>query len=423
MESLGRAIQETALFFIALIKTTFRSVRENSGLAALSVALAFALWIFVTDAENPTSVRVVPEDITVQPVNVPDDVAVDGQLPPVRVRVKVAEDVFDSLDSGDFEATVDLEGLTVGDYTLPVVVNAETDRGGLRVESVLPQEIDVHLSRLSAKSVPVAIEVTGNPPSGYTMGTATTSDDNVIVTGPEGQVDQVSQVAGTIDVGGKTDDIGQAVRLVAQTNRGILVPGVTLDPAIVQVEINIDQERFSRVMAVSPEVTGAPEDGYNVVAVSVNPASVTVRGEQSFIEGAATIPTVPVDVSGADEDVVRTVNLDLPVGAEVTGGVPQVTVTIRIEPALGVLSFTVPVAATGLGDTVAIQGPLPSVVVALTGELPTLRALTPNDIGATLDLTDRAPGTYRLPVRIVPPAELSVQTVTPTEVDVTLVAR
>jgi YbbR domain-containing protein len=423
MESLGRAIQETALFFVALVKTTFRSVRENSGLAALSVVLAFALWIFVTDAENPTSVRVMPEDVTVQPVNVPDDVAVDGQIPTVRVRVKVAEDVFESLDPADFEATVDLEGLTVGDYTLPVQVRTLTGRGGLTVEGVLPEEIDVHLARLSAKSVPVAIEVTGNPPSGYAMGTAVPSDDNVIVTGPEGQVDQVTQVGGTIDVTGKTEDIGQAVRLVAQTNRGILVPGVTLDPSIVQVEINISQERFSRVMAVSPEVTGVPEDGYNVVAVSVTPASVTVRGDQGFIEGTTTIPTDPVDVSGADEDVVRTVNLDLPVGAEVTGGVPQVTVTVRIEPALGVLSFTVATSATGLGDTVAIQGPLPSVVVALTGELPTLRALTPNDIGATLDLTDRAPGTFRLPVRIVPPAGLSVQSVTPAEVDVTLVAR
>lgn len=423
MESLGRAIQETALFFVALIKTTFRSVRENSGLASLSVVLAFALWIFVTDAENPTSVRVMPEDITVQPVNVPNDVAVDGQLPTVRVRVKVAEDVFDSLDSGDFEATVDLEGLTVGDYSLPVTVRAQTGSGGLRVEGVLPEEIDVRLARLSAKSVPVAIAVTGDPPSGYTMGAAAPSDDNVIVTGPERQVDQVTQVAGTIDVGGKTEDIEQAVRLVAQTNRGILVPGVTIDPSIVQVEINIDQERFSRVMAVSPEVTGTPEDGYNVVAVSVNPASVTVRGEQGFIQGTATIPTDPVDVNGADEDVVLTVNLDLPVGAEVTGGVPQVTVTVRIEPALGVLSFSVPVAATGLGDAVAIQGPLPSVVVALTGELPALRALTPNDIGATLDLTDRAAGTYRLPLRIVPPGGLSVQTVSPAEVDVTLVAR
>ena len=423
MESLGRAIQETALFFAALIKTTFRSVRENSGLAVLSVVLAFALWIFVTNAENPTSVRVLPEDIAAQPVNVPDDIAVDGELPTVRVRVKVAEDVFTSLDATDFEATVDLQGLTVGDYTLPVAVRPLTGRGGLRVEGVLPAEIDVHLARLNAKSVPVSIEVVGEPPSGYTMSTPNPSDETVLVTGPQEQVDQVAQVVGTIDVSAKTEDIGQAVRLVARTNRGILVPGVTLEPALTQVNINVEQQRFSRAMAVSPQISGAPEDGYNIVAVSVNPASVTVRGDQAFIQATASIPTKPVDVKGAKDDVVRTVALDLPAGAEVPGGVPVVTVTVKIEPQLGVLSFTVPLSATGLGDKVAIVGPLPSVVVALAGELPALRALSPNDIGATLDFTDKDAGTYHLPVQVVPPNGLTEQSVTPTEVDVTLVSR
>jgi len=423
MESIGQTIQDTAVLLAALVRTTFRSIRENSGLAILSVVLAFGLWIFVTDAENPTSVRVLPEDITAQPVNVPDDVAVDGQLPTVRVRVKVAEDVFDSLDPADFEATVNLEGLTVGEYTLPVEVRALTGRGGLRVESVLPEEINVHLAQLTGKSVPVVIEVTGNPPSGYTMSNPEPTDQTVFVTGPQGQVDQVSQAAGTIDVSTKTEDIGQAVRLVARTNRGILVPGVSLDPSITQVDINIEQERFSRAMAVSPEISGTPDDGYNVVSVSVNPPSVSVRGDKSFIEGTVSISTKPVDVSGGSEDIVRTVSLDLPAGAEVTGGVPVVTVTVKIEPAIGVLSFTVPLSATGIGDALAIQGSLPAVTVALTGELPELRSLSPNDIRATLDLTDKAAGTFRVPVQVVPPAGMSVQSLTPTEVDVTLVSR
>ncbi len=423
MESIVRAIRETAAVLVALLRTTFRSVRENSGLAVLSIVLAFGLWIFVTDAENPTSVRVLPEDITVQPVNVPDDVAVDGQIPTVRVRVKVAEDVFESLDPADFEAVVNLEGLTVGDYTLPVEVRSLTGRGGLRVEGVLPEEIDVHLAPLTGKAVAVMIEVIGDPPSGYTMSNPEPSDQTVFVTGPQGQVDQVSQVVGTIDVSTKTEDIGQAVRLVARTNRGILVPGVSIDPGITQVEINIEQERFSRTMAVSPEISGTPEDGYNVVSVSVNPASVSVRGEQTFIEETVSISTKPVDVNGASEDVVRTVSLDLPAGAEVTGGVPVVTVTVKIEPSVGVLSFTVPLSATGIGDTLAIQGALATVTVALTGELPDLRALSPNDIRATLDLTDKAAGTFRVPVQVTPPAGMSVQSLTPTEVDVTLVSR
>src|SRR3990170_4684793 len=120
MEQIRRLFQEGGLFLLALVKPAARSVRENVGLAALSVVLAFALWIFVTDTENPTRTGVLPLDLTVEPVNVPADVALADELVTVRVRVRVAEDVWDSLTAADFEATVDLDGLSAGIYDLPV---------------------------------------------------------------------------------------------------------------------------------------------------------------------------------------------------------------------------------------------------------------------------------------------------------------
>ena len=63
MQQIASCFQETVLFLVALVRPTVRSLRDNKGLAALSVVLAFGLWIFVTDAENPTRTRVVPYDI------------------------------------------------------------------------------------------------------------------------------------------------------------------------------------------------------------------------------------------------------------------------------------------------------------------------------------------------------------------------
>src|SRR3990170_6623668 len=163
MEQITRAVRETVLLLVALFRPAARSVRENSGLAVLSVVLAFGLWIFVTDTDNPTRTRVLPIDIAVQPVHVPADVAVAAPLSPVRVRVRVAEDVFDSLAAADFEATADLEGLAVGVYDLPVEVRPLTSRGGLRVEGVLPAQVQVTLSELISKSVPVNVDVQGQP--------------------------------------------------------------------------------------------------------------------------------------------------------------------------------------------------------------------------------------------------------------------
>ena len=423
MEQITRAVRETVLILVALFRPAVRSARDNSGLAVLSVVLAFGLWIFVTDAENPTRTRVLPVDIAVEPVKVAPDVAVADPLKPVRVRVRVAEDVFDSLTAADFEATVDLDGLSVGVYDLPVQVRPLTSRGGLRVEDVLPGTIPVRLAQLTTKSVAVSVEVQGQPPSGFTMDSPRLKDREVLVSGPQEKVDQVTQAVAVIDVEGRTEPVDQAVRLVPRDQRGFLVQGVELAPSITDVTINIEQQQFSRPLAVSPQLTGAPADGYNVVSVSTNPTVVTVLGSQAFIEGAVSIATRPVDIAGATEDVVRSVSLDLPSGASVTGGVPVVTVTVKIEPAYGLATFGVPVAATNLGEGLSIQGSLPSVQVTLYGPLPQMRTLGPTDVSVTVDLKDKDAGTHRLALKVTPPAGIEVRSVTPAEIDVVLEKR
>jgi len=420
VEPIVRVFEETVAIVLGLLRPAVKSVRENTGLAALSVVLAFGLWIFVTDTENPTNVRVVPEDIPVQAIHVPADVALADVLPPVRARVRVADNVFESLSAADFEATVDLQGLTVGTYDLAVQVRPLTSRGGLRVDDVLPQRITVRLSEQISKSVPVSIDTQGSPPSGYTTGSPQTKQTTTLVSGPQDKVDQVTQAVAVLNVNGRTEPVDQAVRLVPRDSRGFLVVGVELDPPLIDVSLDVQQQLFSRSLAVSADVTGTPADGYNVVAVSVNPASVTVRGLESFIQSALTIKTRPVDIQDSTGDEVRSVSLDVPADVSVTGGIKVVTVTVKIEPASGQAVFLVPVNPVGLGDGLSIRGALPSVQVTLRGTLPGLRDVTPADIVASVDIKDKDAGIYRVTVKVTAPADLQVLSVSPVEVQLTL---
>lgn len=423
MQQLARMFQETVQFLGSFIRPTFRSLRDNKGLAAVSVVLAFGIWIVVIEADNPTRSSPVPYDIPVEPINVPASVAVVKPVPGVRVRVAVADDAFDSLTPADFQATVDLDGLTVGQYELPVQVRPLSSRGSLRVEAVLPGTITVTLAQLNSKEVPVTAKVEGTLISGYTMSIPELEDTSVIVSGPQGEVDKVTQVTATIDVEGLNDSLDQAVRLVARDGQGTLVPGVELNPDLTNAHIEVEQQKFSRSMAVSATITGVAADGYNVVSVSVSPPTVTIRGEEAFISGTASVPTKPLNIDGADDNVVKTVSLDLPTGAEVTGGVPVVTVTVKVAPATGVYNFSIPVTAKALGDDVAVNGALPSVIVTISGPLPQLQALSPNDISASVDLGGKNAGTHRVNVDVIAPNGLTVAQVSPTEFDVTLVQR
>ena len=423
MSGFFKTILESVQFLVSLVRAAVRSLRDNKGLAVVSVALAFGIWIVVTNADNPTRSTVVNADIPVEPVNVPDGIAVVKPVPAVRVRVAIADSELQSLTPADFEATVDVQNHQPGDYQETVAVRPLTSRGGLRVEQVLPEKITIRLAQLVSKQVPVNIDVQGEAVSGYTLSTPEIKDESVTVSGPQDDVDKVSQVTGAIDVTGKTDTIDQAVRLSARDASGNLVPGVDLNVDLTNVTIDIAQQTFTRAMVVSPAITTSPADGYNVVSVQANPQTVTVRGDEAYINGTSFIATKPIDITGATTDVVKTVALDLPTGAEVTGSAAVVTVTIKIEPVIGDFNFIVPVAVRNLGSDVAISGALPTVTITLHGPKPVLEALSPNDISATINLDGKSAGVSNVKVDVAAPNGLTVAAVTPSEVDLTLVKR
>jgi YbbR domain-containing protein len=422
MDQLSSFLREAGAVMASVLRTIARSLRENSGLAVVSLALALALWVFVTEAENPVRVQVVAADIPVQPVNVGPDVVVESDLDPVRVRVRVEESVFESLNAADFQATVDLDGLTVGSYELPVEVLALTTRGGVRIEDVLPERVRVDLTHLVTKRVPVLVNVQGDPASGFAMGRPQTDVAAATVFGPGDNVALVSQAVAIIDVSGRTEPVDQAVRLQPKDDRGNLVEKVTVEPSITGVQIPIRQVTFSKPVAVVPQITGVPGPGYNITGVSVEPPTVTIRGPQSFIEEIVSISTRPLSVNGETSDIVNTVSLDIPPGDLTIVGNPSVTVTVRIQPGVGEVRFGIPVSALNLGGGIRIIGSLPTVDVSVTGPLPELLKLTNRDVTATVDLAGKDAGSHRVAIKVTVPETVpaSTFTVSPQDIQVTL---
>jgi len=423
MSSIANFFRETFHVLGAIVRPAVRSVRDNTGLAAISVVLAFGVWIVVTQADNPTRSRVFAPTIAVEPINVRSDVAVVEPVPGVQARVTVSDSVFESLSAGDFLATVDLENLAPGAYKRPVTIQVVNPRGGLRVDESLPAEINITLAQLKTKNVPVHVDVNGTPASGYTMGAPVPDNATVDVSGPVDKVDDVTQIVATVNADAATDDIDQSVHLVPRKGNGELVTGVKLTPEITGVRIDVKQQTFSRTVVISPQITGAPAAGYNVVSVTLNPPTVTISGSQALINATTTIPTKSIDLDDATADVIKGVSLDLPSGAEVTGGPPSVTVTVKIAPIEGTFAFAVPITAINLGGNITITGALPTVTVTLFGPLPLLQSLGPNDIPATVDLSGEDPGVHRKQVKVTPPAGATTRSVNPPEITVTLEQR
>jgi len=422
MGRLRQLLSDVPHFLRTLVWPIATSVRTNVGLASLSIVMGFALWIFVTDTENPTRSGVLPIELAVESVNVPGDLALSGSPVNVRVRVEVADDVWNTLSTADFRATLDLDGLQAGTYDLPVRVEPLTGRGGLRVTEVIPDTVAVELKSLFSKSVSASVSLEGGPPPGYEASIPELDAETVLVTGTQDRVTLVTQAVASLDLSGRTENLTQAIRLEPRDSRGFVVEGVSLEPSVMNVSVKIEQTQFSRALVISPTVVGTPAAGYDIVSLSADPPVITVFGPQSFVGETATIRTQPLDITGATEDVIRTVSLDLPTGVSVSGGT-SVTVTVQIEPAQGRQTLGVTAVIVGLDPDLSVSGPLPLVEVVLLGELPDLQGIGPNDIAATINLTGLNEGTHTVSVSVSIPPEASVASVSPEEVEITLEPR
>jgi YbbR domain-containing protein len=426
---LARLLREFLRFSRAALVTTVGSVRRNLGLALLSVALAFGVWMFIVDTEHPTRTGVFPVDIPVEPVNMPEGLTLGGPLGNVALRVEADEDLWDELIASDFGATVNLLGAQIGTQDVEVNVELLGERNGLRIIDVIPTlhaagappgTVSVELKPLVSQVVPVSIDAVGAPPMGYEPSTPNLEPEQVVVSGPEDLVSRVAAAVATVDLSGAVSDVRQAYSLVPRDDGGFIVGGVTLEPSSVDIEITVEQKRFSRLVVVSPSLEGSPAAGYNVTGVELDPASVTLLGPLELLNVTSFVVTDDIDITGAMDDISRIVNIvGVPSGVSISGS-GTASVRVRIAAGQGEATFGVAPRWTGLASDLRVVSIASLVQVTLAGELPTLRNVALDQVTVTVDLSGLGAGSHRLEPQVEMPAGLQVVNISPTSVEVVL---
>ncbi len=79
-----------------------------------------------------------------------------------------------------------------------------------------------------------------------------------------------------------------------------------IEPLMVKV---VFEETVAKTVAIKPDISGAPEEGYSVKSVEVNPKEIVIEGAKSEVRKVAMIKTEPIDISGLTEDFRQEVGL------------------------------------------------------------------------------------------------------------------
>jgi YbbR domain-containing protein len=394
----------------------WRRIATPIALAAVSLFAALVLWIAVSDAENPrTEVRVSGNQVV--PINVPEGLAVQNISPnPVVLMVRANSDLKDHLSPADFQVTVDLTNTresTDAQLLFTVVTNEKVD-----IVSVSPEVVSVTLEPSVQKTVPIRTNSVGQLPQGYTASTEV-SPTTARVTGASSIIALVDAVTADVNLTGLRANLTQQITLVPRDSRGLEIGRVSVEPARAELKTVVQQQDSTVSLSIVPSLQGAVADGYNIVGVTVDPAIVQVNGNLETTQALGNVSTEPVDVSGLSRDISRTVRLRLPSGVQANRD--TVVVRVRIAPAQGEILVNLAPQVTNVPDGLTATLQTSTIAVRLAGDVPSLRGVTPGTLRATVSASGLQEGVSVVEPQIAGlPSGVQVVSTDPSQVVLTL---
>ncbi len=397
-----------------------RSILSQLSSMAMALIIAVIVWSYVTSEQNPTRESLYPYALPVAMINIPEGMIVYKQSPTtVRIQVRAPQATWDQLSSSSFRAVADLKGLSADMHQVPVKV--EVIDPGVVVTNVDPPTVGVQLEPLKSRSFEVRSDVLDTAPLGFVAKSPVTTPPQVTVSGPRVLVDQVSEVIADVFLRGAKSPIEREIAPVATDAQGNVVDGVTITPATVKVQVQIDQQVGYKDISVKAVLKGAPARGYWVSNIVVTPSTATIVGSADALARVqGLVETSPIDIASATADITRTAALVLPPGVSVLSN-QGFTVQVSVTPIVGGQTFPGKVTVIGQTSTQIVTISPASVDVILSGPLPALESLGPNNVQVSVDVSGLDSGTYQVKPQVLGlPDTLHIQNIAPDTVQVTI---
>ncbi len=396
------------------VTRVIRVIVHNWPLKLAAIGLATLLYGGFVFAENTQSF---PGSIPVEVRGQPDDTVRLTVVEPVT-NVRYLSPSGARPITSTFLAWIDISGIEPGSgpQSVPITVESIDDR--ITVVDKDPDRMTINLDKLVKRTVPVRVAQLA-PPDGLELGATTVDPLQAVITGPASVLDLVVEARANVQIQPTGINVDQDVRLVPVDALGDAVSQVNVDPATARVTIPVFSDRDSKILPISPLITGDPAPGFLVVAATVSPQVVTVEGDIDELEPLVRVDTAPVSIVGLSSTETFETTLVLPTGV-VALDVEAVRVTITLRPVAETRTFEVGLDLIGARPDRRYTTSTDRVLITLGGSVADLDRLDGARLLALLDVADLEPGTTSVAVTTDLPAGLALVSASPDQVAVTV---
>lgn len=374
---------------------------KNWGLKLGSFLFAVALWIIVTNINDPViPYKVSDVPVTIRNANLITD---KGQIYEVLdgtdvidvVTITAPRSIIDSLDKSNVVAVADMNDLT---SLNTISIKLSTNKYNEKLESIKGSidSVKLNIEDKQTKSLPLKTNTTGEVREGYVVGDVTTDQNLVRISGPKSVISQISKAVVEVDVSGFTSNIGTDADIHLFDENDKEIKSGSIEKSISKVRVNVDILEIKSV-PIQYNVAGVPEDGYRLTGeIEGSRNYVNIAGKSKIIENvdALEVPESAIDVTGAKENVTTAIDLKnyLPSGViladENFSGKVNVTVFIEPEVEKTVKIDVQSIGITGIpeGYEATITDPEETCDITLVGLASELNDIAVEEITATVDV-------------------------------------
>ena len=388
-----------------------RSARGNALWFVTSIVLAFMVWLIATMQVDPVRVEVF-NNVPIQFID-NDAMIVSNRASlrrTVRVTVRARDSVLQLMTAEDLTVRADISNLPPGTHAIQLQVSTPRHAA----VDTQPVQLTVVLEQKQARQKQVVLEITGEPPAGYSRGDPELSATQVLVYGTLAQVDRVDSLRATVDLSDQRTRFSDELSLVPVSVNGTILNDVTLGQQTVGVAIDIRQREDVLAVPIRPVIdfeSVAP--GYAVRLDTYSPQTAIIRGSPATL---ALLPdlldTATIDLTGRTSSFTISVPTLLPESlgngqVSILEG-QDVNVRIVVEARLAQAQFDdVLVMVLGEGQGLRVRVIPSRATVLVTGPQALLDRLTADNLTVTVDVDGLGVGTYDLEPRATLDAALT----------------
>jgi YbbR domain-containing protein len=398
-----------------MLKKLGKTLINNIGLKILAIFFAIVLWIVVVGIDDPTTTLSYTTSISFSNQEYLTDQGkyfepLDGNNT-ITFRVTAQRTIQEKLSNSDFTAVADLERCEYDEksdtFQVPVVVSTSKYSSSQVTISGKQLYKELSVEDLGKVQKQIVAEAQGNVADGCALGDVSISSSNLLkISGPYSVVSQIDRVAATISVDGMSTDVTDVVTPILYDADGNAIDTNKLTLSVNSVTISA-KILNTKDVGLEFGTTGEPAEGFMVTGITYNPTTVRIKGEAAVLNpiNKITIPNEILDVTGATEDIVTTVDISLypPTGTSlVLNSDSNISVTVLIEPVV-TRTIEVPVSnisIENLDSAYTLDFDSQNFMVTVTAAAGQVDKIDETMISASLDASDLKAGEHNLPVEV-----------------------